>query len=192
MSKFSVFDHSIMVDAENWVVAILRKPEAENPEHAFLMVEGRNEQNKAVLRRYDLFIDQKKPGHEGLVYIKPDIIVQPTETKEAVKQILNEDMVHGICWSITRQQAESLHQDILEDSKKPIQYQLSGDRSLLAKSNSMEGHSCFTWAREKLHNLKDERIHLDEKYSDFIAAIPSRYLKGESSEENTSKNCLVM
>ena len=106
-----------------------------------------------------------------------------------LENILNGEEVYSISWSITKQQATALHNDILKDKENPPTYQISGDTSLVAKSLSWEGHSCFSWACEKLHNLKDERIIIPKKYTDFIAAKTSLYIKAKNHD---SEKCSLM
>jgi hypothetical protein len=45
-------------------------------------------------------------------------------------------------------------------------------------------HNCFTWAREKLHNLKDPNIQLSEKSTDFFGAKTSFYLPDPAKENS--------
>jgi len=191
MPSYSVIDNNIPVDQDNWVVSIMRKPEGENPEHAFLMVEGQNNFNKTILKRYDLFMDKDSSDKKALIYIRPETVVDTADAKTALlEDLLKGEEVYAVLWSITKAQAKSLHDDILKDKANPPKYQVSGDKSLVAKSSGNEGHSCFTWAREKLHNLNDDRIQLPEKYTDFIATQTSRYIKG--NPEPTSKGCRMM
>lgn len=176
---YSVLDANIVIDQENSVVSILRKPNSEQPEHAFLIVEALSSFNQMVFRRYDLFINKESSEGRALIYIKPEVVVDLQDARMTLlENILKREEVYSISWSIIKQQANALHTDILRDKANPPKYQVSGDSSLIAKSSSAEGHSCFTWAREKLHNLEDERIRLPEKYSDFIAAKTSLYIKG--------------
>jgi len=186
MSQYSVFDENIPVDQDNFAVAIMRKPEGTNPEHAFLMVEGRDKQGIGFLRRYDLLLDSESNENKALIYIKPEKKFHPQEAQHVFhNDFLKNEEVYSIAWSITCEQAFELNEDILIDMKSPPNYQVSGDQSIIAKSFSKEGHSCFSWAREKLHNLNDERIRLPGKYSDFIASKTSLHIKGG---EQTKKN----
>ena len=193
MPSYSVIDNNIPIDHKNWVIAIMRKPQGDNPEHAFLMVEGETSFGKVILKRYDLFVDENSLSNKvkALIYIKPEVVTEQADARTALlDDLLKGEEVYSISWSITRSQAELLHQDILQDKSNPPDYQVSGDKSLVAKSSSNEGHSCFTWAREKLHNLNDPRVQLPEKYTDFIAAKTSRYIKG--NPEPSSLKCQIM
>lgn len=187
---YSTLDPNILIDQHNSVVSILRKPNSENAEHAFLVVEVLSSFDKMVLRRYDLFIDKENAEGKALIYIKPEVILDLQDARiTLLEDILKGEEVYSISWSITKQQVIALHNDILRDKANPPKYQISGDASLIAKSTSVEGHSCFTWAREKLHNLADERIRLPEKYTDFIAAKTSFYIKGAN---HTSGKCVLL
>ena len=57
---YSTLDQNILIDQDNAVVSILRKPDGKNSEHAFLIVEAISSFGKSVLRRYDLFVDKYK------------------------------------------------------------------------------------------------------------------------------------
>ena len=47
-------------------------------------------------------------------------------------------------------------------------------------SSSADGHSCFTWAKEKLRNLKDDRLIIKEDTLDrWIGHATSRRLPGK-------------
>jgi len=178
MSQYSVFDDNIPVDQDNFAVAILRKPDGKNPEHAFIMVEGRDKDGSGFLWRYDLFIDSGNKENRALINRIEKKFQLDQAQSVFKKEILKDEEVYGLAWSITYEQAVELNEDILNDQKNPPIYQVSGDKSLIAKSSSNEGHSCFSWAREKLHNLKDERIKLPPKYSDFIASKTSFHIRG--------------
>ncbi len=187
---YSVLDPNILIDQHNSVVSILRKPDGADAEHAFLIVETLNSFGGMVLRRYDLFFDKESAEGKSLIYIKPEVIIDLEDARVALlEDILRGEEVYSISWSITKQQVIGLHNDILRDKANPPRYQISGSTSLIAKSSSAEGHSCFTWAREKLHNLADDRIRLPEKYTDFIAAKTSFYIKGVN---RTSGKCVLL
>jgi len=186
MLNYCVFDDNIPIDEDNFAVGIMRKPNGKNSEHAFLVVEGRDFANNAILRRYDLLIDKNSPAKRSLIRIQPEIICSGEEAETRFEdEMMNNEEVYKRAWSITKQQAELLHEDIRKEQTTPPIYQVSGDKSLIAKSSSREGQSCFSWAREKLHNLKDDRIQLPEKYTDFIGAKTSLYIPGNKKEPAT-------
>ena len=170
--------NNLLIDQDRWAVSIMRKPTGQNPEHAFLIVEGITPSGQGILRRYDLFTDQNKAS-QGLVKIKEELVA-PKDIEKLLKEFLKGESFYCQTWSITRGQAQHLHQDVLADQAKSIPYFILGNKNVFAKSTpapSTQGHNCFTWAREKLHKLNDGAIQLPPKCIDYIAAQTSRYLK---------------
>jgi len=186
MLNYCVFDDNIPIDEDNFAVGIIRKPNGKNSEHAFLVVEGRDSANNAILRRYDLLVDKNSPEGRSLIRIQPEIICSVEETKKRFEnEIVNNEEVYKRAWSLPKQQAELILEDIRKEQTTPPIYQVSGDKLLIAKSSSREGQSCFSWARQKLHNLKNDSIKLPEKYTDFVGAKTSLDIPGNRKEAAT-------
>jgi hypothetical protein len=188
---YSVVDDSLPVTRDHWVVSIARKPDSGNPEHAMLTLEGVNANGQIILRRYDLFMDRDSKEEKALINIKQQVVAPRAARYIFLNRFIKGEALYAHTWTITRAQANALHAEIERDQANPPQYQVSGDRSLIAKSYKKEGHSCFSWARAKLLNLNDNRIRGDlyPKMTDFIAAQTSRYIKGA---EQSKGYCLVM
>lgn len=187
--QYSVIDNNIPVSNAQWVVGIARKPRGKNPEHALLLVEGRNSFGQAILRRYDLFDSDSKPGIATIS--TKNLNVDSDNAASILDTLLAGDDIYVQSWGITDTQADNLHLDVLQDSKRTFNYQVSGDKSIFAKSTSHEGHSCFSWAREKLLNLNDPRmVSIQADMGDFVVAQTSRHIK--SSPQPVSGNCLTM
>lgn len=192
MRNYSVINDGIVVDEDSWVISLLRKPKGTNPEHAFLILEGCNTGGaRTILRRYDFVADRQREGKA--VIITRNFSVPVADARGTVLGVLlRDEEVYARTWGITRDQAQQLHQDALRDQGTPPDYQVSGNKSIVAKSFDAEGHSCFTWAREKLLNLHDDRMNdIKPKIGDFIAAQTSRYIKGET-EPTSGPSCNVL
>jgi|GEM_PF-2580360 len=188
---YSSAESKLPVTYEHWAISVMRKPYGKNPDHAFLVIEGINQFGRGLLLRFDLVDNEEKPGY-ALIVDKTFQNIDPKEMKTVFcKDLMKQEKVYCKSWSITHTQALSLIQDIQQDKIKMIKYYVSGDKSIFVKSTSNDGHSCFTWAREKLHNLNDERIQLPEKWTDFIAAKTSFYI--DAIDNQHQKNpCLIM
>lgn len=182
----SLVDNTLNINKNTWVVSIVRKPEGttNNPEHAFLVVEGIDNTNNVFVRRYDLFMDQSREGYAVIALKEKSGL--PSEIERKFNSMMYNDPqwagaeLYYKSWQIKREQGECLHQEIIQDMQNPPRYRVSGDRSISGYSNtgpSQKGDSCFTWARRKLWNL-DERMKNDlpSEYRDLIASITSRYI----------------
>ena len=86
-------------------------------------------------------------------------------------------------WNIAPDLAKQLISEIeeeklaIEEGRKTIRYLIQGNKNISDKSSSRNGHSCFTWAREKINNLGDENTRVEELYTDWVVALPSFYIK---------------
>lgn len=187
----SIINPDFFINKDSWVVSLVRKPEGENPEHAFLIVEGANSFGRGIIKRYDLFMD-KDNSPKAVIVIKESGLLKEAERQNYFNSMLKEEDIVAKTWKITDGQAEQLDTAATNDKKNPPDYQMSGNKSLIAKSHSAEGHSCFTWAREKLLNLNDPNITIEPKLQDFIAAQTSKYLPVTKNEEKKSTKCCVM
>lgn len=186
-NKISRIDNNLRVTYNSWVVSLLRRKNAANPRHAYLVVEGINQFNLGVLYRYDLFEDQQDK-QKAFINIDSKMNIALTDMDEAVELAVRlspeNDKLYYLSWQVTRDQAEQLHHNILVDKQSDIEYVILGDKSISA---SRTGHSCFTWAREKLHQLNDSSIQVKENILDYIVANPQLYLP----KEGTSGKCLM-
>lgn len=187
-SHRSSVDNKLEISNEQSVISILRKPKGVNPEHAFLILESMNKFGQIIFTRFDLFINGDKKNNKAEIATN----IKGPFDREHSEYYLKEIILRGdtICfkaWNISKSKAKLLREEIIKDQMDPPTYQLSGDRTVLASKN--EGHSCFTWAREKLLNLNEAAIIIPPKYSDFIVAKTSFYLVSE--EEPKSRNCVL-
>ncbi len=214
----SIIDASVMLDSDNWVVSLVRKPKGKNPEHAILIVEGIEETVDGPnfhLRRYDFVVAKisQSPSifetvgqHDGLIISKERHMPYESEDERVIsfwaiimKDLQQEQECRGISWNISPEQAAVLQDNINTDKANPPDYQISGKNALLPISSSMSGHNCYTWARKQLLALDNDTIsqdyRLDVKFRDFFASRTSVHVSfsiDENSDDPTSGNCLTM
>lgn len=186
-SLASAFDKKLLITQNNWVVTLLRRKNSKNPRHTFIVVEGINEAGLGILYRYDLVVNgQREDLAKILTMSRHDIPL--SQVREALENLIklsgDDDELYCRSWPLSRQQAAKLDADIEKDKEKQIRYSVLGDYSFSA---SKEGHSCFSWAREKINNLQDPSIVVPIMLTDYIVADPSLYLT-----DGTSKSCLMM
>lgn len=85
-------------------------------------------------------------------------------------------------WLITKTTAETLVLDIEAQQKIPSEYNVLGNRSVLALSSAKSksnfiGHNCFTFAKMMLLNLKYAFIQMPEdRIETWICSATSRFL----------------
>ena len=126
-------DGELPVDDSTWVIGIFRKPQGNNPEHAFILVEGSLPGGDVLFRRYELFINNEEPT---LYQIHADDKSAPPlkASNLLITEILNSEEVTGKCWSISKAKAKELHNTILDEIKNPGKYNLLGDVASLPKT----------------------------------------------------------
>ncbi len=77
-----------------------------------------------------------------------------------MKDTEHEEGCQGVSWLISVDKANELHDAVIADQQltTPIPYNLACRYTLLGPSSSQaRGHNCFTWAREKVLDLKSAR-----------------------------------
>ncbi len=189
----SIVDPEITLDYNNWTVSIMRMLNGKNPDHAFLIIEGLNQFGKGLLFRYDLIDDREKPSY-ALIIGKTLQNITPEEMKTVFyKHFLDQQKVYYKCWSLTRSRALNLINDIRQDQSKTIKYCIVDKESVSSKSTNEKSHSCYTWVKEKLHNLNtaedNNMINLPEKWADSSIAITKSYIPATA---NQSSKCATM
>ncbi len=181
---YSTVDPRIPITYYHWVVSIMRKPYGDNPEHAFLVLEGINKAGKGVLKRYDLVENRTNPEYADILDRSLDDVDPEQMGLVFRRDLMKQATFYHQSWSISYEKVQILIEDVDGDKRKRIEYCMSGSESLYAKSSYNNPHSCFTWAREKLHNLEEERIRLPEHWTDFLAAKTSFYISDTGKEQS--------
>lgn len=203
MSTRSIINQGFQVHPSQWVISIVRQPKGDgvNSEHAFLVLEGVNDAERYIIMRFDLakyIYDQNKPfrqDREKNGY--SDIRIRESGGEELQDLRLYDNLIfesdqeriqglYAKSWNISRDQAQELIQNVKRDQETKIFYNISGDESMsgsISQASSLKrGHNCFTWSREKLRQLKDERITIDNtsKLSDGFVSITSHHIGPKS------------
>ncbi len=175
---YSVVEPRWLVNYNNWIVSVMCKPRSNNPEHACLIIQGLDHLGKGFFLRYDMVDDRAKRGY-AKIKEKSFNNIEPGQLSEKfLKDVIKDAAFCAKSWRITDVQGQFLIEDINQDKEKSIKYLISGSESIVAKLSSTNAHNCFTWARKKLHNLRDERIQLPEIWTDLFVAKTSYHLKG--------------
>jgi hypothetical protein len=188
----SIIDEKKMVSQDEWLVALLRKQTKGKEEIAFLLVEGRTEDDQILLRRYEFFECPNERG-KGLLSVRPEVIASPEQAPSVLLgDFLQGDAFNGIAWLLRVDKANQLHQLIEADKQVELPYQREGNRYLIHQSISSSGHNSFTWAREKLEALQEPHIVIPNKLTDFIAAHASFYISGEKPVSEERNGCYLM
>ncbi len=183
---FSVVSSKLPILYANWMISLLRKPSGKVPEHVFLLIEGLDQFGKGILGKIELVNNKEKDGY-ALIVEKCLHDVSPNDLKNVyLKDIVEHYEVYSKSWSLPRSKVQLLLEDIEKDKQKVFKYAYLGNRSVFTKSSSVQGHNCFTWAREKLFNLNEEKIKRDlpEKLIDWFAANPNYYLLPEEKHNS--------
>ena len=161
----------------NHVLVIMRLQKAKNEEHCFLIVETLEQ-----ITRIELLKDKANNSQGYSIIKRADSVVSSVDEKTIMPTLVKtlrltfpENWVYLAC-NITTLQLNELFSDIEKDMKSPPKYNVAGDKAAL---NFEGGHSCFSWAREKVLNLKIKEMSklLEPKLSDWLAAKPKFYLK---------------
>lgn len=188
--SYSVIDSSKPISSDIWVVSIGCRPQSRQPNHAFILVEGREDNGQALFRRYDFCEDDKNEGSAGKVELKAWPDIDPNQAEQLLfDEIINDDDFASKAWGISKEKAERLHAQIMQTKENPPQYFSSGDRSILGKSLSIEGHNSFTWARKMVTQLDPKRIVMESKWSDYIGSQAVKHLQ---KPKQRSGWCLTM
>jgi hypothetical protein len=158
---------------ESWVASILRYPNEYKPDYTILVLEGINAFGQGIFIKLRLKVDQNEPNL-AIILIDSYSNIEKINIEEIFRQcIVKQCEFYYLSWNISRIQALSLWEDAKVDQRKTIHYHILRE-SMSTKSfenNNQEKahiHNRFSWAREKLHNLKDSNINLPEEYTDFI------------------------
>lgn len=178
----SAFNAKLVVDYNNWIVTLARNPTSENgANHAYIIVEGMDSNGHMLLRRYEITIKEKDgsnvtPGYARVSILdKAGVSIQDHREKLSELLLCSPDRVYGKRpWKITREEAESLHNDIKKEEGQLVPFIAVSNQFLVIKGK----HNCYTWAREKLTNLGKTHINQDlaVKRKDYLGVFPNFHL----------------
>jgi hypothetical protein len=167
--RYSEIDKSRPVLNEHWVISLVRKPDDTHSEHAFLIVEGRDD-NRALIWFID-FVGE--PMLSGMANGKIRIYDYAGEGQEKLLFLCNKQMMNirrgdrllYTSWNISKASVQELIKAVTAQKNNPPTFNLLGKNSVFGittgKASSRDvGHNCFTWAKEKLFDLNLEHIQL--------------------------------
>ena len=190
--KRSEIDPTRVITDECWAVSLVRLPDCPNPQHAFLVLEGK-EGGKSKIWFADFvavhWFDVLRPGTEGKVrmdYRDSEGVEGPTELlftcQKKMMNVRASDRLLFSTWLIIKSTAKKLVHMIEDKQGNPPKYHMLGHNSLLAgssatSSSNSTGHNCFTFAKMMLRDLNDVFISLPEdRLETWIGSATSRYL----------------
>jgi hypothetical protein len=199
----SLLTQGRLINYEQWVVHLVRKPESRDPYHVFILLEGINAYGKAFFLRYELVTTGVARGFARIC--RKDNLAQTEHTSELdesarerlLEAFIGQSQKVALSWVLERKQGLQLINTIEGDMGKDIAYSSRGGSALRLRfhAEAEVRHNCFTWAREKLQQLSHERIRRDlaNKPFDSVIANPAWYVvvEGAQSRHATSR-CLVM
>jgi WD40 repeat protein len=196
----SLLSQGKIMNYEQWLVHLVRKPQSSDPSHVFILLEGVNAYGKAFFLRYELVTSgvakgfariRRKDNFEG---------IHTSELDEKAREGLLEVFIGrservALSWTLTREQGLRLINTIEDDMSRNLPYSSRGGSAshLRFYAEADVCHNCFTWAREKLRALGDEVIDgdLEESVLDKLVAHPKWHVvQGVQSGE--ASNCPVM
>ena len=213
--QYSLVKPTIRVSPDAWVVSLMRKKTGKNPEHAFIIIEGRTTFGLGVLHKLELVIDNARTTQRlpvvgitlgfGKVEItsRGDIPLDDLATVFHGEDFLRDASFYAKSWPIDSFQSEQLlkwarEEQAREGTDEQVKYFLAGDQSKLASLSPKSGasrrrHNCFTWAAELLELLEKEapeedRIIKIERNAKLYART-SDYLR---DPHESKKYCLMM
>lgn len=182
VKKRSEIDKSRIIVDESWVLSIVRKLDGVHQEHAFLILEGKQD-NKSLIFFIDLVGNPILPGlGDGKIRVCPyegglmdeDLVFQ---CDRKMMDIRKGDRISSTSWNISKELAKTFVETVIKEKEMPPKFNILGNRSILAggtgfSSSVSTGHNCFTWAKEKIRNLNDPNIAIIE--DDLTSYIFSR------------------
>ena len=189
--KRSEVDPTRVITDQCWAVSLVRLPDRSNPQHAFIVLEGKTGRKSKIwftdFVAADWF-DAIHPGtEEGIV--RMEYYDSEDSTSKLLFKCQKKMMDIRACdhllystWLIAKTSAEYLIKTIEAEDKKPPKFHLLGNNSVLAVSSATSssnpmGHNCFTFAKKMLRDLNDQYIELPEDGLDtWICSATSRYL----------------
>lgn len=179
--KRSEVDPTRVITDECWAVSLVRPPDRSNPEHAFIVLEGKTGRRSKIWFA-DFVAAQRfgsvEPGtREGKVRMESFESVavagqtsdQPLlfKCQRIIMDIKETDRWLYTTWTIAKSTAGYLIRNIKAQQQNPPRFHLLGNRSMFAEgaaelTGNPTGHNCFTFAKKMFHDLNDPFIQLPE------------------------------
>ena len=192
--KCSEVDPTRIITDQCWAVSLVRLPDRSNPQHAFIVLEGKKGRKSKIwftdfvaANWFDAVHPGTEEGKVRIEYYDSEGVADPTgrllfKCQKRMMDVRANDRLLFSTWPIAKTTAEYLIQMIEAQQKTPPKYHILGNNSVLAGSSATSssnptGHNCFTFAKKMLRDLNDPYIELPEDGLDtWICSATSRYL----------------
>ena len=204
----SEIDPTLIITDEFWAISLVRLPDSNNDQHAFLVLEGQTD-NMSMIWFADFVANNRcdalSPGlREGKVridYHESEEVASSSGKllflceKEMMK-IRQSDRLLYSTWQISESTAKTLIQNIETQKENPPKYNFIGNSALAASSATLSsnstGHNCFTFARMMLHDLNHKNIQIpQDKLADWVCSVTSRFLIDKHSNNQNSSTSWI-
>jgi hypothetical protein len=186
--KKSKLDRSRNITDDGWVLSLVRKADGSHPEHAFLVLEGRQKMESIIW-----FIDfvgnpilsgikaGKVRVHKLVSHVTDDSMIYRCDRE--MMDIRASDRVLSQSWGISSESAQLLLSNIETSKENPPKFNILGHKSVFAGSTGVTskkevGHNCFTWAKMQIRSINDSGISLPEQsIKSWVYSATSHFLE---------------
>ncbi len=162
LTVYSLINSAHIIAESTWAVSLVRK---RGTEHAFLIVEGKKDDEYTIIRS-DMFLDMSGKPFEQPTNAASSMInyfwgvSQQSSTGKGFIRLkeLNMNELEALAeaseyqsWGINIEEAEKLLRHLSEERGKQYSYHIAGDSSLFSVSTSNSNtHNCVSWCQEIL------------------------------------------
>ena len=159
--KRSEVDQTRIITNEYWAVSLVQLPRILHSDHVFLVLEGKTDDKSMIWfadfvahNLLDVVVPRMKKGKVRIASYESDEVGAPVEllyrcNKKMMKVAKDSSLLHST-WSIPKSTAYLLIANLKKQQTNPPDFRILGNT----------GHSCFTFAKMMLHDLKDDYIQV--------------------------------
>ena len=178
----SEIDKRISLTQTKWLLSMVRLSGRENPEHVFMILEGVECDHSKIyfidLVRNHLNREDQGLLEENLLQCFAKIRVKSYDGDDENTSLLfrnqqyrlmdinKNDRVRAQWWEITREKVDLLLKSVDTDrNNEKLRYHVMGKNNFTTTSSpslSINGHSCFSWAKEKINEVVDESLRIQQ------------------------------
>ena len=157
----SEVDRTRIITNEYWAVSLVQMPYILHGDHVFLVLEGKKDDKSMIWfadfvahNLVDIIWFKIKEGRVRIDFHEEVEVGAPVELlyrcEKKMMKITKDSRLLYSTWSIPRSKADLLRANLENQQANPPNF------SVLAKT----GHNCFTFAKNMLHDLKDDYIQV--------------------------------
>jgi hypothetical protein len=181
-NRKSEINKTFVIKEEEWVISLARIANTLITQHAFIILEAIEEGEPTIyfmdfvgrswpsslpnseigVVRYEKCDKSSEQADKGLIFC----------SSKKMMQLESGDKIASKQWYISKDDALELIKKIkaekkeIEELRAPLPFCILGQDSLLTQSSASssskeKGHSCFSWAKEKLHGIGDPSIKVE-------------------------------